>query len=157
MHSGPELLKTSDEKWQPGCHGIGPTGANPVDPTWCTPCPSHPHVRTTDNHPNRPRSLWVLHSLELTWKWKITPFGRPSSSTNRRFSTSVLVPGRVLGVVSDHSTFCPPHGPISDSSFSFSSSWLKAPENTNNTCLPLQGIITHALPLTWPAPWMARQ
>ena len=36
-----------------------------------------------------------IHSLELTWKWRMAPKGRPISITNRRFSTSMLVSGRV--------------------------------------------------------------
>ena len=40
-------------------------------------------------------NLYNIHSLELTWKWLAWILGRPFSSTNRVFSTSMLVPGRV--------------------------------------------------------------
>ena len=46
--------------------------------------------------PNSRKGLWKIHSLELTWKWRMAPKGRPFSTANRWwFSTSMLVPGRV--------------------------------------------------------------
>ena len=40
----------------------------------------------------------LVSTLELTWKWMAWPLGRPLSSTNRSFYTSMLVPGRVPNI-----------------------------------------------------------